>query len=554
MPKIPRESAAEPEQSRRSEGVACTPHHADAVVLERDVPLAQSLIWRRLREYYHRRGLQAWTKDSVPQYLTNNPFLAEIYARIAFSFLSDCLATAGNRGEPASPQNPLRILELGAGSGKFAYLCLRQLTALLRDRDMPSRTVRYTMTDCSESLVQSWRTNAQLAEFVEKGILHFEPLQLADEGHFTLGRNGSSTPRVQRSPVIVVANYVFDSLPQDAFVIHDGQLFEALLTSAGEQQPDGSAPESLADLKRSYKNVIVGAERYEDLAWNGILEQYRSRLSAAATILFPSVVLKTLQRLSELSDGRMLVLAADKGYAHEEELALCQGPPTIEFHGGDCFSQMVNFDALGKYFAATGGQSFVPERRFNNLSVCAFLQKDANEEFAATTRVCEELQGAFGPDDLFALLSWLNPYLEQMSLSQALSLLRLSRWDPVVLLRLFPVMSRQLRNAVGERDDVRRAVMSVWANHYPLNLPDHLLPFYCGVMLMELRFFEEALSFFVASQQTLGPSAATSYNRGLCLAELGRSPEAFAAMVEACELDPQFEPAQSARAKLESKK
>src|SRR5258708_2295256 len=95
----------------------------ETVVLETDVSLSQSLIWRLQRDFYAQRGLKAWTEDLVPSYITNNPFIAEIYAKIVAGFVSDCMQQAQHG--PLSPENPLRILELGAGTGKFSYLCLR---------------------------------------------------------------------------------------------------------------------------------------------------------------------------------------------------------------------------------------------------------------------------------------------------------------------------------------------------------------------------------------------------------------------------------------------
>ncbi len=67
-----------------------------------------------------------------------------------------------------------------------------------------------------------------------------------------------------------------------------------------------------------------------------------------------------------------------------------------------------------------------------------------------------------------------------------------------------------------------------------------------------MRFFADAMAMFKASQQVLGASAATSYNLGLCAQGLGRSSEVLAFMVEACGLDPTFEPARTTRARLES--
>src|SRR5690242_15276494 len=135
----------------------------EPAVLETDVPLSQSLIWRLQRDFYAQRGLKAWTEDMVPSYITNNPFIAEIYAGIVASFLDDCLAQSSS--QPLSPEHPLRILELGAGTGKFSFLFLRKLTGLLRGRKLEPGILRYSMSDCSESLLAEWRANRYLAQF-----------------------------------------------------------------------------------------------------------------------------------------------------------------------------------------------------------------------------------------------------------------------------------------------------------------------------------------------------------------------------------------------------
>src|SRR5439155_17583050 len=160
---------------------------------------------------------------------------------------------------------------------------------------------------------------------------------------------------------------------QDAFIVQNGKLFEVLVTTI--QKTDSTAADSqpaLSDLQLSYKNLGVQEGCYPNPVWNRILERYRARLSSA-TVLFPCEALKILQELSGLSDGRMLVLAADKGFAQEEDLAFLQGPPALEFHAPNCFSLMVNFDAFGKYFQAMGGEALVPDKRFARLNICGFL-------------------------------------------------------------------------------------------------------------------------------------------------------------------------------------
>lgn len=522
-------------------------------VLETDVPLSQSLIWRLQRDFYVQRGLKAWTEDLVPSYITNNPFIAEIYAQIVAGFISDCINLSQQEAQPLSPENPLRILELGAGTGKFSYLFLRKLSALLQARKIASQIVRYSMADCPESLLAEWRANRYLAEFVKAGILEFH-LHRAEED--TSSRAVASPPASTgqaTSSLVVIANYVFDSLPQDAFIIADGEISEALVTTThvnvGASQ--GAGVPKLGDLQLSFRNVAVASGRYPDKSWDEILEHYRSRLPAA-TVLFPSAALGLLQQLSQSSDGRMLVLAADKGFVREDDLALLQGPPHLEFHASShCFSQTVNFDAITRYFYGLGGDWLLPQKHFSSLNICAFIARRPGDEFPATRKSYERALAGFGPDDLFALMSWLNAHLEEVSVVQALALLRLTRWDTTALLRLFPVIARQLRTVSGERHDLRQAVLNTWANHYPVGPAENLLAFNCGVILLELRFFAEALPLFKVSEQVLGRTATTSYNLGLCALGLGRSSDALAYMVEACDLDPNFESARSSRARLE---
>lgn len=516
-------------------------------ILESCVALSQSVIWSLQRDYYARRGLKAWSEDDVPSYITSNPFIAEVYAGIVAAFIDDCISRSASGAPRLSSEKPLRILEPGAGTGKFAYLFLRKLTALLEEKKIAPQVIRYCMTDCSQDLLAAWEENPYLARFTAAGILE---LGLLSAGEENAPQSATHNPA---GPLVVIANYVFDSLPLDAFVIGGSKMEEALITSSTSSANDGSSP-APGSLQLSFNNVPVPQQRYADKIWNGILEHYRSSVPAA-TIFFPAAALDLLQRLAASSNGCMLVLAADKGFTREENLALRQGPPQLEFHAsGNCFSAIVNFDAIARYFWSTGGEAFLPRKHFSNLSLCAFLQHPPEQEFPATRQAYREASQVFGPDDLFTLMTWLESHLNELSIAQALSLLRLTRWDPTALMRLFPVIATKLRSVVAERIDLRDAVFNVMANCFPVSRSDNELAFYCGVILLELRFFAESMEMFTISEQTLGPSAATSYNLGLCMAGQGRSEEALAFMVKACDQDPNFAPAQSARARLEGER
>jgi hypothetical protein len=395
------------------------------------------------------------------------------------------------------------------------------------------------MSDCSEGLLEAWRGNRQLANFVNAGILEFQ-LRAEEE------------PQWQKikGPLVVIANYVFDSLPQDAFTISAGRISEALITTT--RRTGDSDIHFFSNLQFSFKNIPVPPDRYSEGIWNTILEQYRANV-LAATVFFPAAALHLMQQFGDSCDGDLLVLAADKGILREDDLPLLQGIPGFEFHAGHrCFSQMVNFDAIAKYFIAHGGEALLPEKHFSNLNICAFFASRSGNKLAVTRKVYEQTAAAFGADDLFALMSWLNAHLHEVSVVQAVALLRLTHWDTTAFLRLFPALASQARKVVGERHDLKRAIEKVWANHYPITPDENALAFNCGVLLLELNFFAEALEMFKASEQVFGRSAATSYYLGLCCMGVGNPLEALAYMQEACQKDPSFGPAQAALEKLKS--
>src|SRR5438132_12604456 len=90
-------------------------------VLEPHVPLAESMVWRLQRTFYGDQGIAAWSRSHVPQAVTTSPTIARAYARVALGFWRDMAAEL-------DPAQPLYIVELGAGSGRFAFRFLKALT------------------------------------------------------------------------------------------------------------------------------------------------------------------------------------------------------------------------------------------------------------------------------------------------------------------------------------------------------------------------------------------------------------------------------------------
>src|SRR3954453_22275229 len=88
-------------------------------ILEHNVPFSHSLLWDLQREYFQTSGVTAWSTHTVPLYVTNNPALARAYAALVAAWLEDSQTEA-----------PVSVVDLGAASGRFTFLLLRQLELL----------------------------------------------------------------------------------------------------------------------------------------------------------------------------------------------------------------------------------------------------------------------------------------------------------------------------------------------------------------------------------------------------------------------------------------
>src|SRR5215467_14482348 len=207
--------------------------------LESDSPLSTSMVWRLQRTFYADQGIAAWSQSHVPQSVTTSPNIANAYARIALGFLRDMRPTL-------DPAQPVFFVELGAGSGRFGYRFLKAFTNLLQERSEVQQPFVYVMTDASPTVLEFWRDNPRLRPFVEVGLLDFAHFDLLDPSPLQLLVSGITLQHAgSNNPVIVVANYIFDSIPQDAVTITDGQLFANLVTiSASTPDLDLTAPDS----------------------------------------------------------------------------------------------------------------------------------------------------------------------------------------------------------------------------------------------------------------------------------------------------------------------
>src|SRR5262245_42805416 len=206
---------------------------AGPVVLERDRRLSESVLWKIQREYFDRRGIAVWSKGDVPHYITNNPFIARAYARLVLAWLRDWQAAPGGAPSvPLDPSQPVYCVELGSGAGRFAYQFLKQFGTLHARSVLKDLPFKYVMTAFTERNIRHRQDHPFLRSYVDSGRLDFARFDAERDTEIKLEISGTVLrPGAVKNPLAVMANSVFDSLPQDLFAVTGGQLHEGLVTT-----------------------------------------------------------------------------------------------------------------------------------------------------------------------------------------------------------------------------------------------------------------------------------------------------------------------------------
>jgi len=521
-------------------------------VLERGKRLSDSLLWKLQRRFFDQQGVQAWTEGTVPHYITSNAWIAGAYAKVVLGWLRDACAPSSQRGSfaPLDLRHPVHILELGCGSGRFGYLFLNRFLDLLRRSSLSHVPVRYVLTDFTESNLDYLRNHPDLQPLVESGSLDFALYDAEEDLELRLSHSGEVlSAQTLRNPLIVLANYVFDGLPQDAFSVRGGKLYECLVTlAAPEEEPDPEDPGMIGRLQASWDERPSPPELYGDPELDRILQEYVER-PADATFLFPCAAIRCLRHLARLSDGRLLLLSGDKGFSREEVLP-GPGEPAIAVHGS--FSMMVNYHALGRWFDHRGGELLKTRHLYSSLSMVAGLLGTPPGGLVETRLAFDEAIDRMGPDDFFDLKKSVEKQYDELPLEELLAWLRFSGWDSNILLGCFPALMQRVEGAPEIlRREVHRAVHEIWEAYFPLREANDLA-FHLGVLLCEIQRYEEALSFFHQSVALYGPNPATVFNMGLCLFHLGDLDAALTLAGQAVEGAPEYEPARVLRKEVKA--
>ena len=510
----------------------------DERVLEKGLSLSESMIWSLMRRFYEHRGAQAWTDGSVPFHITNTPRLAHTWAKLVTGYLRD-LDLAGQLDR----EQPLYLMEIGAGSGRHAFLLLQALKYLERFPVFHGMKWCLILADLAQSNLDTYRAHPNFAPFFEAGKLDLALFDAECEQSIKLQvAQKELTPDDIKNPLVVVGNYLLDSLTQDAFRVESGALMESTpyITAPKKKKLDMEDPLLIKKLKVKYQRRPVEGDVYENEAWNAIIDEYRNSLGDTG-FGFPVGALNLFANLIELSQRRMLFLCADKAYNRLEELTQLEDPEPVAHGGG--FSMMVNGHALESYINRLGGRALHSTQRDLVLEISAYLLDEKVEQCPELGLAFETAVEEFGPADFFSLKERVNREIKKPSLRLCVDLLRLSMYDPQTLYDLSEPILSQLEGAdqVLIRE-LRSAMRSVWTNFFPLG-DETDVPFEFGRVYYRLEHYRRSIEFYELSLQFFGQHKMTLHNIGLCNYYLNDFAAAASYFEKALDLDPDYGPA-----------
>lgn len=421
--------------------------------------LSDSPIWDLQRTYYRQMGPDAWQPNAVPSYITTNPFIARCYAKVIDGFFKDFA-----KPQPVKRrENTQYILELGAGSGRFAYRFLKHFHSTEEVAIRRKQDIVYVMTDISEANITFWRSHPQLKPFIDQGLVDFAYLDVMNSHSIHLLISGRKIALGSLStPLGVIANYVIDSVPHDLFSLAGNKL-KARLVKHSIMPGDETIAAIVRNTEFDYSEEACSLPFYDNADWNRILGSYK-KTKESFHFSLPVGGFQVIDRMSALTTGPMFLLTGDFGATDMSELKSL--PPRHVVRNGT-YSLHVNFHALSKYVENKRGQVFLAGHSKSSLEIAGFLLRAGRRKPKHTNREFEAHIRKFGPDEFFALKKIVEDNFNGLSLPRILALLRMSCWDTKFFNGCADALSRALPEASAfERDSVVEALNNVESMHF----------------------------------------------------------------------------------------
>ncbi len=444
--------------------------------------------WRDQPAAFAQQGVDAWRlKQPIPDLGTSNPQMAMHCAAFVTATLTDWALLYPDDARP------FYLVDLGAGVGRFAFNFLTAFTVIKADAELTLPPLRYIVTEFVEETLDFAQQHPLLQTFIEQGLLDFAYFDALTSTSLHLRVSGERIEAGQlKTPLIVMANYLFSALPSDLFYITQGLVHDVLFRENARFAADEAMQLDLGATQhepnlRPYPDQPVLTE---------LLELYRTTFMQTH-ISVPIAAIDCLRRLEKLSEAGFVLLSVDGGSAQAEDLRGQPLPEVVAY--ADTFYSRVNFHALLAVFQKDGARPLTTGHRHDELTSIALLAVDEAQRFTQTERAFIEHFVDYGPDDIFELAVIVEQQIERMSIEQILAALRTSRYNPRLFRLSTPRLVTLLRDYRGVYTrQIADLLPRIKAMGFSLGPQDNIL-YSLAAVYFELGLLPEARDHYIAA-------------------------------------------------------
>ena len=491
----------------------------DTYLIEENKAFSKSKLWEYERLFFEDKGISAWEAGVVPFYITSNPFIGANLAEVAIQFLVDQIALGKHHKEA-----PFYIVEIGTGSGKFSFYCMKRIFELQQELNLDDIEIVYVMTDFTQSNIDFWEKQPQLSQYLDEGKLDFALFDLVSPNDvYLIKKQLALKPHPKSNGMVVFGNYLFDTIPNDIYRAKYGLLEEGKTKLTTKKDISALDQIKMDDIDVTIDYDPFLEDSIDDPVLNTILDEYVKKLKNASFV-FPIGAFTCIERIRQISGNNFLMIPTDKGYSHFEEIEGRQTPRVVTHDG--CFSMMVNFHAMGRYCELHGGDSWHQDLR-EGIKTSVFLSAGKFSELTNTSKAIKEKIDGFGPGDFFNFHRHLRETKSSCSLAMIVSHMHFCRWDP----RIFNLFTKEILEGMKSGDlffvnAMKKGIKDVIKNIFDMPAADECY-FNIASFFHSSGQFSDALKCYKKVLQLGNQEYATLYNIGLCYSALGKEKKAF---------------------------
>lgn len=475
--------------------------------MEHPIPLSQLDIWQHQRQFYVQNGIASW-QGVVPFYATSNAYIACTYVSLIVAFIQD--------RHQQGIFEPITIVELGAGCGQLSYLILHQL---MHHTTISNSDWHYVMTDAAFSVVEFWQTHPGFKAYITNNQLSVMAWEIGKPCPPYI------TQTAQSDALIVIANYIFDSLPADIYHIQD-EVLSPIYVAAGVAHKQCSV---------DFSEIALSFHVQPSIETNDpVLSFYRQTL-LNSTILYPQSSIELLAELKAVAQHGCLVITSDKAYVDIDELDYL-GDPELTPHAG-CFSLMVNFDALKRWCVAQGGFASMPSRR-SGLKTGLLAFNLVTDDYPGLASTARRLIEGVSPGQYLDIYRHVQHQVDTLSLEACTSYLAFSQWDPTLFLQCYRRITELLDGADLLTVNYLLNHLEVIANQVYWMPDQDDCWFLLGVLCHQLKRYPDAIKYYQQSLLYYPAVFGMYFNLGICQANCHLTQDAVQSFKKALALEP----------------